>query len=190
MPDAARSYRWRYNHRQRAARPQRVPCAVQLHLPGLREPGGHRGTSLDVRARGGDHRGPHDRALRAVPRHLDVGRLVTSPAAARRNSSGRSSPGSSPGCSTAATSRRPSGSDASCGSATPGAPWSAASRGRAPAEVVTVHLRCSREWRDVVVVDVVDGRPGSWRVRTRWLLDRDEVRPICVTDLARQHDLR
>ena len=71
-----------------------------------------------------------------------------------------------------------------------GAVVSGESRPRA-AEVVTVHLRCSREWRDVVVVvDVVDGRPGSWRVRTRWLLDRDEVRPICVRDLARQHDLR
>lgn len=57
-------------------------------------------------------------------------------------------------------------------------------------EVVSVLLRCSREWRDVVVVDVVDGRPGSWRVRTRWLTDHDEVRPVCVTALARRHDSR
>lgn len=54
-------------------------------------------------------------------------------------------------------------------------------------EVVAVLLRCTREWRDVVVIDVVDGRPRSWRVQTRWLVDRHEVRPVCVTDLARRH---
>ena len=50
-------------------------------------------------------------------------------------------------------------------------------------EVVAILLRCSRQWRSFVVLAVVDGRPGSWQVLTRPLRDRDEVRPICVTDL-------
>ena len=58
-----------------------------------------------------------------------------------------------------------------------------------PGEVVEI-LLCSRRSQDVVVLDVVDGRPGSWRVRTRWLQDDDEVRPICVTERARRHDPR
>ena len=57
-------------------------------------------------------------------------------------------------------------------------------------EVVEILLRCSRRLQDVVVLGVVDGRPGSWRVRTRWLNDTDEVRPICVTDIARRNDRR
>ena len=42
-------------------------------------------------------------------------------------------------------------------------------------------LRCSGEWRDYVVTGVVDGRSGSWQVRTRPLGKRDEVRPMCIT---------
>ena len=55
-------------------------------------------------------------------------------------------------------------------------------------EVVAVLLRCSRLWRDVVVVEVVDGRPGSWLVLTRWRRTDEEVRPVCVADL--RHDPR
>ena len=68
--------------------------------------------------------------------------------------------------------------------------WGAVVSGQSrpcPGEVVAILLRCSRRWERVVVVDVVDGRPGSWRVRTRWLRDRDDVRPVCVTDSARRH---
>ena len=52
-------------------------------------------------------------------------------------------------------------------------------------EVVAILLRCSGEWRDFVVTGVVDGRAGSWQVLTRPLGRGDEVRPICVGDLAR-----
>ena len=57
-------------------------------------------------------------------------------------------------------------------------------------EVVALLLRCSGEWRDYLVIDIVDGRPGSWQVRTRPLGKRDEVRPMCVTDLAQRFDRR
>ena len=59
-----------------------------------------------------------------------------------------------------------------------------------PGEVVSILVRCSHQWERVVVLDVVDGRPGSWGVRTRWLRDSDEVRPVCVTDSARRDDPR
>ena len=48
-------------------------------------------------------------------------------------------------------------------------------------EVVALLLRCSGEWRNYVVTGVVDGRSGSWQVRTRPLGKRDEVRPMCIT---------
>ena len=57
-------------------------------------------------------------------------------------------------------------------------------------EVVALLLRCSGEWRDYVVTGVVDGRPGSWQVRTRALTKRDEVRPTCISDRGRCVDRR
>ena len=57
-------------------------------------------------------------------------------------------------------------------------------------EVVALLLRCSGEWRNYRVTGVVDGRGGSWRVRTRPLSKRDEVRPICISDIARRPDCR
>ena len=57
-------------------------------------------------------------------------------------------------------------------------------------EVVALLLRCSGEWRDYVVREVVDGRPGSWQVLTRPLSKRDEVRPLCISDLGRRFDPR
>ena len=41
-------------------------------------------------------------------------------------------------------------------------------------------MRSRREWRDVVVTDVLAGRPGCWRVRKRFLGPSDDVRPMCV----------
>ena len=52
-------------------------------------------------------------------------------------------------------------------------------------EAIAILLRCSGERQTSVVTDVIDGRPGSWLVRTRRLGRDDEVRPICITDLAR-----
>ena len=57
-------------------------------------------------------------------------------------------------------------------------------------EVVAILLRCSGKWRNFVVTGVIDGRPGSWQVRTRPLRRDDEVRPVCIADLARQPDRR
>ena len=57
-------------------------------------------------------------------------------------------------------------------------------------EAVALLLRCSGEWRDYVVTGVVDGRPGSWQVRTRPLGKRDEVRPMCTTGVAQHVDRR
>ena len=57
-------------------------------------------------------------------------------------------------------------------------------------EVVAILLRCSGQWRNYVVTGVVDGRPGSWQVRTHPLSERDEVRPICITDLGQRFDRR
>ena len=59
-----------------------------------------------------------------------------------------------------------------------------------PGEVVALLLRCSGKWRDYVVTGVVDGRPGSWRVLTRPLSKRDEVRPMCISDIGRRSDPR
>ena len=59
-----------------------------------------------------------------------------------------------------------------------------------PGEVVALLLRCSGKWRDYVVTDVVDGRRGAWQVRTRPLSKRDEVRPLCISDLGRRSDPR
>ena len=47
-------------------------------------------------------------------------------------------------------------------------------------EVFRLFMRTRREWRDVVVTEVLDGRPGSWRVRKRFLGVGDDVRPMCV----------
>ena len=43
-------------------------------------------------------------------------------------------------------------------------------------EVFWLFLRKRREWRDVTVTSVVDGRPGSWRVRKRFLGGDEEIR--------------
>ena len=48
-------------------------------------------------------------------------------------------------------------------------------------EAVALLLRCSGEWRDYIVTGVVDGRAGSWQVRTRPLGKSDEVRPMCIS---------
>ena len=48
-------------------------------------------------------------------------------------------------------------------------------------EICGLHLRKRREWRHVVVTEVLGGRPGCWHVLKRFLGDRDEVRPpMCV----------
>ena len=59
-----------------------------------------------------------------------------------------------------------------------------------PGEVISILLRCSHKWEDFVIVGVVDGRPGSWRVLTRRRRSCDEVRLTCVNDLAQRHDSR
>ena len=51
-------------------------------------------------------------------------------------------------------------------------------------EAVALLLRCSGEWRDYIVTGVVDGRAGSWQVRTRPLGKGDEVRPMCITGVC------
>ena len=57
-------------------------------------------------------------------------------------------------------------------------------------EVVAILLRWPGEWTAFVVTGVIDGRPGSWQVRTRPLGRGDEVRPICIAELDRQPDRR
>ena len=57
-------------------------------------------------------------------------------------------------------------------------------------EVVAILLRCSGEWRNYVVIGVVDGRPGSWQVHTHPLSEHNEVRPICISDLDQRFDRR
>ena len=47
-------------------------------------------------------------------------------------------------------------------------------------EVFCLFMRSRREWRDVVVTDVLDGRPGCWRVRKRFLGAGDDVRLMCI----------
>ena len=51
-------------------------------------------------------------------------------------------------------------------------------------EVFRLFLRSRCEWRDVVVTEVVDGRPGCWRVRKRFLGDGDDVRLMCVNTVC------
>ena len=53
-------------------------------------------------------------------------------------------------------------------------------------EVFSLYLRTTRQWRDVVVTDVVDGRPGCWRVHKRFVDNGDEVRPMCVNTVRAQ----
>lgn len=45
-------------------------------------------------------------------------------------------------------------------------------------------LFTSREWVTVSVTAVIDGRPGHWRVRKRFLPAADEVRLPCVNGTA------
>ena len=47
-------------------------------------------------------------------------------------------------------------------------------------EVFRLFLSTKDEWRTVVVTEVLGGRPGSWRVRKRFLGNGDDVRPMCV----------
>ena len=47
-------------------------------------------------------------------------------------------------------------------------------------EVFRLFMHSRREWRDVVVTEVLDGRPGRWLVRKRFLGTGDNVRPMCV----------
>ena len=66
-----------------------------------------------------------------------------------------------------------------------GAVVSGLSRPR-PGEAIAVLLRCSGQWRRFAVVDIVGGRPGAWRVRTRWLRGRGAP-PVCVINSARRN---
>ena len=71
--------------------------------------------------------------------------------------------------------------------------WGALVSGMArpcPGEVIEILLRCSGRWRDFVIVGVVDGRPGSWRVLTRPLHQHDQVRSICVDAQVPRRDPR
>ena len=45
-------------------------------------------------------------------------------------------------------------------------------------EVFWLLLRRRREWVTVAVTDVVDGRPGHWRVRKQFLGAGEERRPV------------
>ena len=47
-------------------------------------------------------------------------------------------------------------------------------------EVVALFMRSKNEWRSVAVTEVLDGCPGSWRVRKRFLR-ADETRPASTT---------
>ncbi len=61
--------------------------------------------------------------------------------------------------------------------------WAALVTGRTRprvGEVFSLYLRSRREWRDVVVTDVVDGQPGCWLVRKHFLRKDDHMRPMCV----------
>ena len=52
-------------------------------------------------------------------------------------------------------------------------------------EAFRLFLRGRHEWRDVAVTAVVDGRPGNWRVRKRFLDGGDPVRPGTVAAAGR-----
>ena len=47
-------------------------------------------------------------------------------------------------------------------------------------EAFALYLRSTDEWRTVVVTEVLDGRPGCWRVRKRFLR-ADEIRSAPTT---------
>ena len=50
-------------------------------------------------------------------------------------------------------------------------------------EIFALFLRSKEGWRPVAVTEVLDGQPGCWRVRKRFL-HTDEVRPV-VTKMRR-----
>ena len=173
-----------------AAQPRRVLRSVRRHLSGLRAGRRARGAPLDLPARGGHNWAPPDRFLHVLPRHHHVGHLVH---LLRRRIAGtplRALP-RLPG--RPARTSRPLGAQAPRpGSARQGGLGSLVSgmsRPR-PGEVISILLRCSHKWEDFVIVGVVDGRPGSWRVLTRRRRSCDEVRLTCVNDLAQRHDSR
>ena len=87
-----------------------------------------------------------------------------------------------PGCSSAPSGRSTSASAGRGRSATGGAVIGESKP--VIGEAVALLLRCSGEWRDYMVTGVVDGRAGSWQVRTRPLGKRDEVRPMCITGVC------
>lgn len=47
-------------------------------------------------------------------------------------------------------------------------------------EVFRLFLISRDEWRTVVVTEVLDGQPGCWRVRKRFLDADADVRPMCI----------
>ena len=47
-------------------------------------------------------------------------------------------------------------------------------------EVFRLFLISRGEWRTVVVTEVLDGQPGCWRVRKRFLNAAADVRPMCI----------
>ena len=47
-------------------------------------------------------------------------------------------------------------------------------------EVFWLFLRTTRQWKAVAVTDVVDGRPGHWCVRKRFVGHDEVVRPLGV----------
>ena len=47
-------------------------------------------------------------------------------------------------------------------------------------EVFRLFLISRDEWRTVVVTEVLDGEPGCWRVRKRFLGAAADVRPMCM----------
>ena len=54
-------------------------------------------------------------------------------------------------------------------------------------EVFWLALFSTREWVTVAVTEVIDGRPGHWRVRKRFLggdEERRPMRPMCVTGVV------
>ena len=51
-------------------------------------------------------------------------------------------------------------------------------------EVFRLFLISRDEWRTVVVTEILDGQPGCWRVRKRFLGAADDVRPMCIAAAA------
>ena len=61
--------------------------------------------------------------------------------------------------------------------------WIALVTGKTPplvGEVFRLFMRSRCESRDVVVTEVLGGRPGCWRVRKKFLDGGDDIRPMCV----------